>query len=42
MSAQILDRTESGFTLQITIPYTPGRRDQFWQKLDRWGFPVAA
>jgi hypothetical protein len=24
------------------LNYTPGRWDQFWQKIDRWGFPVAA
>ena len=24
------------------LNYTPGRWDQFWQKINRWGFPVAA
>ena len=25
-----------------TLSYTPERWDQFWSKVDRWGFPVAA
>ena len=25
-----------------TLSYTPGRWDEFWSKVDRWGFPVAA
>lgn len=25
-----------------TLTYTPERGDQFWAKVDRWGFPVAA
>jgi hypothetical protein len=24
------------------LSYTPGRWSQFWEKIDRWGFPVAA
>ena len=24
------------------LNYTTGRWDQFWAKIDRWGFPVAA
>ena len=25
-----------------TLSYTPGRWEEFWSKVDRWGFPVAA
>ncbi len=25
-----------------TLSYTPERWAQFWSKVDRWGFPVAA
>src|SRR6516164_505781 len=25
-----------------TLSYTPGRWDEFWSKVDRWGYPVAA
>jgi len=25
-----------------TLSYTPGRWGEFWSKVDRWGFPVAA
>ena len=37
--------TESGAAAVLSLrclSYTPGRWDQFWAKIDRWGFPVAA
>jgi hypothetical protein len=36
---------ESGAAAVLSLrclSYTAGRWDQFWQKIDRWGFPVAA
>jgi hypothetical protein len=36
---------ESGAAAVLSLrclSYTVGRWDQFWQKIDRWGFPVAA
>jgi hypothetical protein len=37
--------TEGGAAVVLslrTLSYTPGRWDEFWSKVDRWGFPVAA
>ena len=37
--------TESGAAVVLSLralSYTPERWDQFWSKVDRWGFPVAA
>lgn len=37
--------TEDGASVVLSLralSYTPGRWDQFWSKVDRWGFPVAA
>jgi hypothetical protein len=37
--------TEDGAAVVLslrTLSYTPGRWDEFWSKVDRWGFPVAA
>jgi hypothetical protein len=37
--------TEGGAAVVLslrTLSYTPERWDQFWSKVDRWGFPVAA
>jgi hypothetical protein len=37
--------TEGGAAVVLSLralSYTPGRWDQFWSKVDRWGFPVAA
>ena len=37
--------TEDGAAVVLslrTLSYTPERWDQFWSKVDRWGFPVAA
>ncbi len=36
---------ESGAAAVLSLRclnYTTGRWDQFWAKIDRWGFPVAA
>ena len=37
--------TEDGAAVVLSLralSYTPGRWEQFWAKVDRWGFPVAA
>ena len=37
--------TENGSAVVLSLralSYTPGRWNQFWSKVDRWGFPVAA
>jgi hypothetical protein len=37
--------TEDGAAVVLSLralSYTPERWDQFWEKVDRWGFPVAA
>jgi hypothetical protein len=37
--------TEGGSAVVLSLralSYTPGRWSQFWSKVDRWGFPVAA
>jgi hypothetical protein len=37
--------TEGGAAVVLSLralSYTPERWDQFWSKVDRWGFPVAA
>jgi hypothetical protein len=37
--------TEGGAAVVLSLralSYTPGRWNQFWSKVDRWGFPVAA
>jgi hypothetical protein len=37
--------TEDGAAVVLSLralSYTPERWDQFWSKIDRWGFPVAA
>ena len=37
--------TEGGGAVVLslrTLSYTTGRWDEFWSKVDRWGFPVAA
>jgi hypothetical protein len=37
--------TEGGAAVVLslrTLSYTPERWDQFWSKVDRWGFPFAA
>jgi hypothetical protein len=37
--------TEDGAAVVLslrTLSYTPERWDEFWSKVDRWGFPVAA
>ena len=37
--------TEDGAAVDVSLralSYTPERWDQFWLKVDRWGFPVAA
>jgi hypothetical protein len=37
--------TEGGAAVMLsrrTLSYTPGRWEEFWSKVDRWGFPVAA
>src|SRR5512135_1313035 len=37
--------TEGGAAVVVSLralSYTPERWDQFWSKVDRWGFPVAA
>jgi hypothetical protein len=37
--------TEGGAAVVLrlrALSYTPGRWDEFWSKVDRWGFPMAA
>ena len=37
--------TEEGASVVLSLralSYTPERWGQFWEKVDRWGFPVAA
>ena len=37
--------TEDGAAVVLSLralSYTPERWSQFWSKVDRWGFPVAA
>jgi hypothetical protein len=40
-----MEWTEGGAAVVLSLralSYTPERWNQFWSKVDRWGFPVAA
>jgi hypothetical protein len=42
MAVSIIKKTDDAITLQVTIAHSSGRWEQFWEKVDQYGFPIAA